>query len=140
MALRFGPRLRAFLGEVYPAVIGTARRDGAVVMTPLWFELAGDQILLNGGPNRAWLKRMERTGRVSLLFLDPKNMFRHALVQGRLVGTTTEGADDHIEHLAQRYTGAAYRGPKVDRLIIRVEPVEVTGGENRQSWDAEPSS
>ncbi|HEV8633905.1 MAG TPA: TIGR03618 family F420-dependent PPOX class oxidoreductase [Chloroflexota bacterium] len=139
MALRIGPRLRAFLDEVYPAVIGTARRDGTVVMTPLWFEYADGQIWLNGGPNRAWLKRMQRTGRVSLLFLDPRNMFRYALVQGRLVGVTADGADAHIERLARRYTGGPYQGPKTDRLIVRIEPTKVTGGEMGQPWDVEES-
>jgi PPOX class probable F420-dependent enzyme len=140
MALRIGPRLRAFLDEVYPAVIGTARRDGTVVMTPLWFELADGEIRLNGGPGRAWLKRMQRTGRVSLLFLDPRNMFRHALVHGRLIGVSVKGADGHIERLAHRYTGGPYRGPKPDRLIVRVEPTAITGGEGGQPWDVTESA
>jgi len=139
LALRIGPRLRAFFDEVYPAVIGTARRDGTVVMTPLWFEYADGEIRLNGGPGRAWLKRMQRTGQAALLFLDPKNMFRHALVHGRLMGVTADGADAHIDRLAHRYTGGSYRGPKNDRLIIRIEPTAVTGGDSGQPWDVEES-
>lgn len=139
MALRIGPRLRGFLDEVYPAVIGTARRDGTLVMTPVWFEYADGQIRLNGGPGRAWLKRMQRTGQVSLLLLDPKNMFRYAMLHGRLKDVNAEGAEAHIDHLAQRYTGGAYRGPKNDRVIVTVEPVSATGGENRQPWDVEAS-
>src|SRR5262245_30315678 len=86
MALTLGPRLRAFLDEVFPAVVGTARRDGTVAMTPVWFELADRLIWLNGGPNRAWYRHMERTGAASLLLLEPKNMFRFAQVEGRLAG------------------------------------------------------
>ena len=73
--------------------------------------------------------------RVSLLVLDPKNMFRWAQIQGRLASHTLEGGDDHIEHLARRYTGGAYRGPKIERMIIRIDPERVTGGENMQPWD-----
>jgi PPOX class probable F420-dependent enzyme len=135
MALTFGPRLRAFLNEVYPAVVGTARRNGSVAMTPVWFEYADGLIWLNGGPNRAWFKRMRRTSRASLLLLDPKNMFRCARIDGRLIEATAEGADEHIERLSRRYTGGPYPAPKVDRLIVKIEPTAVTGGEARQPWD-----
>jgi PPOX class probable F420-dependent enzyme len=135
MALRFGPRLRAFLGEVYPAVIGTARRDGTVAMTPVWFEYADGLIWLNGGPNRAWFKRVERTGKASLLMLDPKQMFRYARIEARLAGSATAGADDHIDRLSHRYMGGPYRNPKVDRLIVKLEPTSVTGMEMGQAWD-----
>ena len=135
MRLTLGPRLTAFLDEVYPAIIGTARRDGTVAMTPLWFEHADGQIWLNGGPGRAWFKRVQRTGRISLLFLDPRNMFRYARIEGRLVEATAVGADEHIERLSRRYTGGPYPAPKVDRLIVRIEPTAISGAEARQPWD-----
>jgi PPOX class probable F420-dependent enzyme len=135
MALQFGPRLKAFLDEPIPISIGTTRRDGSVQLTPAWYEYRDGQIWLNGGPNRDWFKHMRRDPRVSLLVLDPKNMFRWAQIQGRLASYTTEGADDHIERLSQRYTGGPYRNPKIDRLIIRIDPERVTGGENWQPWD-----
>ena len=135
MALQFGPRLTAFLDEPLPITIGTTRRDGSVQLNPLWFEYRDGQIWLNGGPDRAWFKRVERTGKASLLLLDPKQMFRYARIEARLAGSTAEGADDHIDHLARRYTGAPYRNPKVDRLIVRIEPERVTGFEAGTPWD-----
>ena len=78
---------------------------------------------------------MQRDPRVTLLVLDPKNMFRWAQVQARYASSTTEGADDHIERLSQRYTGAPYRNPKVNRLIVRLDPERVTGGERGNPWD-----
>ncbi|TME96284.1 MAG: PPOX class F420-dependent oxidoreductase [Chloroflexi bacterium] len=135
MALQFGPRLKALLDEPLPIIVGTTRRDGSVQMVPVWYEYRDGQIWLNGGPNRAWFKHMQRDPRVSLLVLDPKNMFRWAQIQGRLASHTLEGGDDHIEHLARRYTGGAYRGPKIERMIIRIDPERVTGGENMQPWD-----
>jgi PPOX class probable F420-dependent enzyme len=135
MSLSFGPRLRALLDEPLPAVLCTARRDGSVESVPIWYEYREGQIWLNGGPKRDWFKHLKRDPRATLLVLDPKNMFRWAQIQGRLAGTTFEGADDHIEHLSQRYFGRAYPGPKVERMIVRIEPERVTGGENRQPWD-----
>jgi PPOX class probable F420-dependent enzyme len=135
MPLTFGPHLQAFLDEPLPSTIGTTRRDGSVQMNPLWYEYRDGLVWLNGGPNRGWFKHLLRDPRLTLFVLDPKNMFRWAQIQARLVDSTAEGADDHIERLSQRYTGGAYRGPKVDRLIIRVAPERVTGGENGQPWD-----
>jgi len=135
MPLAFGPRLQAFLDEPLPITVGTTRRDGSVQMNPLWYEYRDGQFWLNGGPERGWVKHLRRDPRITLLLLDPKNMFRWAQVQGRLVDTTTEGADEHIDHLARRYTGGPYPAPRVDRLIVRITPERVTGGENRQPWD-----
>jgi hypothetical protein len=72
---------------------------------------------------------------VTLLVVDPKNMFRWAQIQGRLIDSTAEGADDHIERLAQRYFGGPYPSPKVDRLIVRIAPERISGGDTRQPWD-----
>jgi PPOX class probable F420-dependent enzyme len=135
MAIHLGERLRTFLEEPHPIVLGTTRRDGSIQLNPVWFEYRDGLVWLNGGPARDWLRHIHRTGQVSLLVVDPKNMFRWAQIQGRLVDTTTDGADEHIDRLAQRYFGTPYPAPKVDRLIIRIEPLRVTGGDNRQPWD-----
>jgi PPOX class probable F420-dependent enzyme len=135
MPLTFGPRLLAFLAEPLPITIGTTRRDGSVQMNPLWYEYRDGQFWLNGGPARGWFKHLERDPRVTLFLMAPESMFRWAQIQGRLAGTSVEGADDHIEHLSRRYTGGPYPSPKVDRLIIRIDPERVTGGANREPWD-----
>src|SRR5207237_7707415 len=97
MALLFGPRLKAFLDEPLPTIVATTRHDGTVQMTPVWFEYRDRQIWLNGGPKRDWYKHMQRDPRVSLLVLDPKNMFRWVEILGRFVNATLEGGDEHIE-------------------------------------------
>ena len=136
MALQVGPRLQALFDEPHPAVLGTTRADGSVQMNPLWYEYRDGLIWLNGGPTRDWLRHIQRNdGNVSLLVLDPKNMFRWAQIQGLLVDTTMEGADDQIDRLAQRYQGGPYPRPKIDRMIIRIEPLRVTGFESGQPWD-----
>ena len=36
-----------------------------------------------------------------------------------------------------RYFGRDYPGPRTDRVTVRIEPERVTGGDNRQPWDAD---
>ena len=135
MAVQFGPRLKAFLDEPLPITLGTTRHDGSVQLTPVWFEYRDGQIWLNGGPKRDWFKHLQRDPRLSLQVVDAKNMFRWAAIEGTLASTSMEGGDDHIERLSQRYTGAPYRNPKVDRMIIRIDPTRVRGWESGQPWD-----
>ena len=135
MALQFGPRLKAFLDEPIPMIVGTTRQDGTVEMTPVWYEYRDAQIWLNGGPNRDWVKHLRRDERVSLLVLDPKQMLRWVEILGRVVDMTLEGGDEHIERLSQRYLGGPYRNPKIDRMIVRIDPYRLRGMENGQPWD-----
>jgi PPOX class probable F420-dependent enzyme len=135
MPLQFGPRLQTFLDQPLPTTIGTIRSDGSVQMNPVWFEYRDGQLWLNGGPNRGWFHHLRRDPRITLFVIDGANMWRWAQIQGRLVDSTTEGADDHIDRLSMRYLGHAYQNPKVDRLIIKIEPYRVTGGDNWQPWD-----
>jgi PPOX class probable F420-dependent enzyme len=137
MALKVGPRLRAFFEEPIPITIGTTRRDGRVLMHPVWFEYRPEEgmIWLNGGPKRAWFQHLKRDPRISLQLVDPKNMFRQALIEGRLVDTTFDGADDHIDRLSQRYLGGPYRNPKVERMIVRIMPERISGYEGGTPWD-----
>lgn len=134
--MKIGPRLRAFASEVMPAILGTKRSDGSVQLNPVWFEVEGDSILVNGSTERAWLKHAQRDGgRVTLLLIDPKNMWRWAQLEGRIARTATEGADDHIDRLSQRYLGTPYRNPKTDRLTIEIALDRVTGYGPEGLWD-----
>ena len=137
MALQIGERLESFLKEKMPVVLSTTRKDGSVQSVPVWYEYANGEILVNGGPTRDWLRHMQRdNGRVTLLFLDPQNMFRWAQVQGRLVDVSEDPGGDHINSLSHRYFDREYPGPRTDRVKMRIDPVRVTGGDNRQPWDA----
>ena len=72
--------------------------------------------------------------------MNSAELFRWAQIQTTLVDMTTEGAGDHINHLAQRYTGKDYPGRTDDRLIVRLAPYRVMGSERRQPWDVTPDA
>lgn len=135
MGIVIGPRLAAFAAEPNLVIVGTVRTDGSVQMNPLWFELEDGAFWLNAGPRRGWLAHLERDPRVTLLLQDPKAHHRWAQIQGRAVSLTTEGGPEHFERLALRYTGRPYRHPDQVRTIVRVEPLRVTGEDERSAWD-----
>ena len=121
--------LRAFLDEVMPAIVGTSRRDGSVQMNPVWYDRRDDEIWLNPTVSRAWGKRLDAGRRVTLLFIDPKDQWRWAQIQGEVIEKTIEGGEQHIDELSQRYLGRPYADHRADdpRQIVRVRPIRVTG-------------
>ena len=38
MGVELSPKMEAFTQEVFPAIIGTNRKDGSVEIVPVWFE------------------------------------------------------------------------------------------------------
>jgi PPOX class probable F420-dependent enzyme len=133
------PRLVAFAQEVMPAILGTTRSDGTVQMTPLWFECADGVIWLNGGWNRDWLRHARRDGTVTVLLIDPTNMWRYAQLIGHFTEIVPDENGDHIEKLSHRYLGKPYRGSRADRIKIRFEPDRITGRDLGTPWTDDAS-
>jgi hypothetical protein len=112
--------LKSFLGEVFPAVAATKRQDGSVHLNPVWFEYDDGFLWLNSFRGSKWLARVEREGSMSLLFIDPKDMYRVAEVVATLAESTEDGAVDHIHRLSHRYLGKDY--PWLgDRTRVKVQ-------------------
>ena len=137
--MRIPPRLETFGQAVMPVIVGTKRKAGTVQLTPVWFECVDGVIWLNGADTRDWLRHARRDKTVTLLLIDPQNMWRFAQLIGRFSEVVPDEGGVHIEKLSQRYLGAPYRGPKTGRVKIRFEPDRITGGDGRMPWTDEPS-
>jgi len=119
-----------------PVIVGTKRRDGTVQMTPVWFECVDGVIWLNGTGTRDWLRQARRDGTVTLLLIDPKNMWRYAQLIGRFTEIVPDEHGVQIDRLSERYLGVPYRGDKTGRLKIRFAADRVTGDDTRGPWTA----
>ena len=128
---------REFLREPRDAVVTTINRDGSPHMTVVWYDLRGDELLLNTTDDRVKYRNLERDPRVTVLVGDGK---RYVRVDGtaRKVATGAEALKD-IHDLAVRYEGpeAAERDTrevysKKRRVTYLVRPrrvyVKVVGG------------
>lgn len=98
-------------------------------MNPAWFEYREGYFWVNSHTRRAWPNNVLRDKAVSLLIVDRDDPDRWLRVDGRLVESATAGAVEHIERLARRYTGKPFRELELNeqRIILRIEPVRVTG-------------
>ncbi len=84
----------------------TLMKDGSPQLTPVWFNTGGNYILINSAKGRVKDRNMRRDPRVAFVITDPKNPYRYIQIRGRVVEITTEGAREHIDTLAKKYTGA----------------------------------
>jgi PPOX class probable F420-dependent enzyme len=86
----------------------TLMPDGSPQMTQTWVDTDGEHVLINTVAGYQKVRNVERDPRVALAVADPAHPFGYVSVRGRVVSATTEGGAEHIEALAQRYTGAPY--------------------------------
>jgi PPOX class probable F420-dependent enzyme len=118
--------LAAFLSEPLVAVVGTQRRDGRIALTPVWFEYRDERLWLNSFESAQWPRRVQRTGRATVLVIDPADSLRTAHIDCELEAVRHDGAREHIDALAQRYQGDRYQGPHQARLILVLRPTQIS--------------
>jgi PPOX class probable F420-dependent enzyme len=115
------------------AHVATLRRDGTPHISITWVDADGDQVVLNTAEGRDWIANLRRDERVTLTVTNQENPYEYVEVRGRLAGTEHDGADEHIDRLAQRYMGEEtypLRQEGERRVIVRIEPasVKLNGG------------
>jgi PPOX class probable F420-dependent enzyme len=113
------------------ANLATVGPKGQPLVTPVWVDHEGDRILINSAKGRVKNRNMVKGAKVALSVVDPANPYRYVGVQGVVVDVTTEGADQHIDKLSQRYLGQAkypYRAPGEVRELFVIEPTRIKMG------------
>jgi PPOX class probable F420-dependent enzyme len=106
-----------------PCFITTLMPDGSPQTTETWVDTDGEHVIVNTVQTHLKVRNIARDPRVSVAVCDASNVFRYYAIRGRVVKTTTEGGAEHIEALAQRYTGrpyAWYGGRNQVRVILTI--------------------
>lgn len=85
------------------AHLATTNPDGSLQSTPVWVDYDGEHVLINTARGRRKDRNMRERPRVALSVLDPEDPYRYLEVRGTVVETTSSGAEDHIDRLAQKY-------------------------------------
>jgi PPOX class probable F420-dependent enzyme len=106
------------------ANIATVMKDGSPQVTPVWFDYASGKIRVNTARGRVKARTMRVGAPVALAIMDPDNPYRYLQIRGKIVALTEDGADAHIDSLAQKYLGQKYpfRQPGEVRVMYEIEP------------------
>lgn len=104
------------------AFLATVMEDGTPQVTPVWFNMDGEYILINSALGRTKDRNMRKRPNVALAIMDPRDPYRYLQIRGTIVAITEEGARDHINALNFKYQGNPnYRGGG-ERVIYRIKP------------------
>ena len=110
------------------AHVATLMADGSPQVSPVWIDEEDGLIIFNTAEGRLKPENLRRDPRVAISITHPDNPYENLLVRGRVVALTHEGADQHIDALAQRYMGVdeyPLRQPGEERVIVKIEPEKV---------------
>jgi PPOX class probable F420-dependent enzyme len=113
------------------AYLATIMPDGSPQVTKVWFDADGEFIRVNIREGRVKDRNMSSRPDVAIAFPDPDDHYRYMQIRGRVESRTVEGAKEHIERLAHKYTGEAFDqlyGPRPAdevRVIFKIRPISV---------------
>ncbi|MGI8632873.1 MAG: PPOX class F420-dependent oxidoreductase [Solirubrobacterales bacterium] len=113
------------------AHVATLSPDGTPQVTPVWIDIDGDTVIFNTARGREKDKNLQRDPRVGISIHDQENPYESVSVQGQAVELTEEGADEHIDAMAQQYLGEEaypFRQEGEVRVIVRIEADSVFHG------------
>ena len=119
----------ALLRQPSTCYIATLMKDGSPQVTQTWVDTDGEHVIINSVQGYVKIKNIKRDPRVTVVVSAPDNPTRYFQVRGRVIRVTTDGGTEHIEKLAQKYTGkpyAWYGGREQVRMIIVIEPEKIT--------------
>jgi PPOX class probable F420-dependent enzyme len=123
------PTHRDLLERPLIAALSTRLRSGAQTQ-PTWYELDGNDVLVNTTLERSKGRNLVRDPRATVLVVDPFNTSRWIEIRGD-VDLETEGALEQLDRVTRRYTEhAAYYGAVYPqeyrsletRLVARIHP------------------
>ena len=129
MSVQLSERAQMLIRAKNLGNIATLMPDGSPHVVPVWVDLDGDDILVNTAEGRQKLKNVRRDPRVALDVVNSENPHEMVTLRGHVVEVTSEGADAHIDKLANKYLGRdryPFRQPGEQRVIIRIEPERVS--------------
>lgn len=116
-------------------VLSTMLPDGQPQSSLVWVDFDGNEVLINTTLERQKTRNILGNPKVALLVVDPDNPSRFIEVRGRVAAITTDGALDHADKLARRYTGKPHfygdiyeveKQGQETRVIVRIRPHKVT--------------
>lgn len=102
--------------------LATIMPDGSPQVTPVWFNTDGEYILVNTNAGRTKDRNMRARPQVALVIMNPAEPYRYLQIRGQVVERTTQGADEHINTLALKYTGQPWKTqPNQKRVIYKIQ-------------------
>ena len=116
-------KVRAFLKEPRFGVFATSKRDGTPQQSVVWYDLDGDDILMNTAVGRAKNSNLRRDSRASLCVADD---YRYVTLEGTVeLDDDQANAQADIRRLAIRYRGEEKGNQQADTVYAKQQRVTI---------------
>jgi PPOX class probable F420-dependent enzyme len=111
--------------------LGTTMPNGTPHVTSVYVDYDGRHVIVNSARGRLKDRNIAARPDVAIQIVDPDNPDRYVAVRGPVVEITEEGADAHLDTLAQRYLEKEFYPPSMRfpgevRVLYKIEPRSVT--------------
>lgn len=119
---------RALFERPIVVSLATQMKSGRLQVQPVWCSFDGRHILVNTEKHRAKYDNLHARRPVTVLAVNPDNVYHWIEVRGAVEEETEKGAGEHLDQLAKRYLGAEkYPFHKAGdvRVIFRIAPKRV---------------
>ncbi|MCX4970259.1 PPOX class F420-dependent oxidoreductase [Streptomyces sp. NBC_00654] len=132
MTAELSEDLKNLLDTPVFVTIATIQPDGSPQLSPVWVKRDGDDVLISTTLDRRKEKNLRRDPRVTVVVQPADNPYAYAEIRGTAT-VTTDGGQELINELAQKYTGkkyAEFNPSSVDdapRVVVRITPRKVVG-------------
>ena len=104
--------------------LATTMPDGSPQLSPVWFSIDGEHVLINTNEGRTKDRNMKARSQVAMVIQDPSDQDRYLGIRGEVVEFFREGADEHINQLSLKYYGKPWTYREGQRRIIyRIKPI-----------------
>lgn len=111
------------------AHLATLTSEGIPHVTPVWvdYDADDDRVLINTERGRRKEENVQQNRIVGMSMIDPEDQYRALSILGEVDEITEEGAREHIDELARRYTdNDEYQPPiRTSRVLLKIRPDEV---------------
>ncbi|UCM88772.1 PPOX class F420-dependent oxidoreductase [Streptomyces marincola] len=132
MAVTLPETLKAVLDGRTFVTVATIQPDGSPQLTPVWITYEGDDLLISTVVGRRKEQNLRRDPRVVVQVLPADEPYSYATLYGTAT-LTTEGGQELIDRLAQKYAGTSYAefNPgserEAPRVVVRISTERIVG-------------
>jgi PPOX class probable F420-dependent enzyme len=127
MASLTDPGVRELLEQPNYCVVSTLNADNSIHSSIVWVSAEGDDaVAVNSAVGRLWPTNLQRDAHINVLVFEAGDPYHFVEIRG--IAEVADGADEHIDALAKKYTGQdeyPYRQPGEERIKFVVRPERV---------------
>ena len=108
--------------------LATHMNNDVIQVNPVWCSFDGEKVWVNSALGRVKDKNMRANPNVTVIAMDPQNPYRWLEVRGLVDEITQNGADEHIDDMAEVYLNQRpypFRQEGEVRVIYKITPQRV---------------